>query len=94
MYVATRESVDDPWSAPVNLGTAVNTAAGESRPSLSWDARTLYFGRAPGPEGQSDIYVTTRDKVRLSAARAPAAAEAAAGHARPLTAAGRPQPGP
>ena len=63
LYVATRESIDDPWSQPANLGAAVNTAAAETRPSLSWDARTLYFGRAPGPEGQSDIYVTTRDKL-------------------------------
>jgi len=66
LYVATRESVDDPWLPPANLGAAVNTAAGESRPSFSWNARTLYFGRAPGPEGQSDIYVTTREKVRPS----------------------------
>ena len=51
VYVSTRASVDDPWSAPVNLGTAVNTAAGETRPSLSWDAQTLLFGRAPGPGG-------------------------------------------
>jgi hypothetical protein len=42
------------------LGDAVNTTAGESRPSLSWDARTLVFGRAPGPEGSSDIYISTR----------------------------------
>lgn len=63
VYVATRASADDPWSAPVNLGTAVNTSAGETRPSLSWDARTLLFGRAPGPEGMSDIYVATRDKL-------------------------------
>jgi hypothetical protein len=60
IYSATRDSVDDPWSAPVNLGAAVNTAAGETRPSLSWDARTLFFGRAPGPEGSSDIYRSTR----------------------------------
>ena len=63
VYVSTRVSGDDPWSVPVNLGTAVNTAAGETRPSLSWDARTLLFGRAPGPEGMSDIYVATRDKL-------------------------------
>ena len=63
VYVSTRSSVDEPWSPPVNLGTSVNTAAGESRPSLSWDARTLLFGRAPGPEGMSDIYVTTRDRL-------------------------------
>jgi hypothetical protein len=60
IYVATRQSTEDPWSAPVNLGGAVNTGAGETRPSLSWDAHTLLFGRAPGPEGMSDIYVSTR----------------------------------
>jgi hypothetical protein len=63
VYVSTRESVDDPWSAPVNLGTGVNTGAAETRPSLSWEAQTLLFGRAPGPEGMSDIYVATRDKL-------------------------------
>ena len=62
IWSATRDSVDDAWSAPVNLGSSVNTAAGESRPSFSWDAETLYFGRAPSPEGMSDIYVTTREK--------------------------------
>jgi hypothetical protein len=61
VYVSTRPSTDAPWSTPVNLGTAVNTGAAETRPALSWDARTLVFGRAPGPEGSSDIYVTTRD---------------------------------
>ena len=60
IYVSTRASTDDPWSAPQNLGDAVNTAVGETRPSLSWDAQTLLFGRAPGPEGSSDIYISTR----------------------------------
>jgi hypothetical protein len=61
IYVSTRSSADDPWSAPANLGSAVNTAAAETRPSLSWDARTLLFGRAPGPEGMADIYLSTRE---------------------------------
>jgi hypothetical protein len=60
VWVATRRSLHDPWSALVNLGTAVNTPAAETRPSLSWGGRTLLFGRAPGPEGLSDIYVATR----------------------------------
>jgi hypothetical protein len=60
VWIATRARVGDPWSTPVNLGAAVNTAAGETRPSLSWDALTLLFGRAPGPEGSGDIYVSTR----------------------------------
>jgi len=66
VWVATRDSVDLPWSAPVNLGDAVNTGAGETRPSLSWDAQTLLFGRAPGPEGIGDIYVSTRDELTAS----------------------------
>jgi hypothetical protein len=66
IWTATRDSVDDPWSAPVNLGPSVNTSLGESRPSLSWDAAQLLFGRAgpagtgEGGTGASDIYVSTR----------------------------------
>ena len=61
IYAAARTSVDDPWSAPDNLGSAINTAAGESRASLSWDGTTLLFGSTkPGGEGASDIYYSTR----------------------------------
>ena len=63
IWVATRRGVHDPWGAPVNLGGAVNTAAAETRPSLSRARATLLFGRAPGPEGMSDIYVTTRTRI-------------------------------
>jgi hypothetical protein len=66
IYAATRDDASDPWSAPVNLGDGVNTAVGESRPSFTWDAQGLFFGRAPGPEGMSDIFRSTRDKVRGS----------------------------
>jgi hypothetical protein len=60
LWSATRADIDAPWSTPVNLGPAVNTTAGESRPSLSQDGTQLLFGRAPGPEGGSDIYLTIR----------------------------------
>jgi Tol biopolymer transport system component len=63
VWISTRDSVQDPWSTPINLGAAVNTPAAETRPSLSWDARALLFGRAPGPEGMSDIYITSRDRI-------------------------------
>jgi WD40-like Beta Propeller Repeat len=66
IWVATRGSLRDPWSTPVNLGASVNTAAAETRPSLSRRAETLLFGRAPGPEGMSDIYVATREKLERS----------------------------
>ena len=62
LWVSTRQNVNDPWAAPITLGSAVNTAANETRPALSWDGTTLYFGRAPGPEGSSDIFVTTRER--------------------------------
>jgi WD40-like Beta Propeller Repeat len=62
IWASTRDSFSAPWSAPVNLGTAINTAAAESRPSLSRNARQLLFGRSPGPEGIGDIYVSTRSK--------------------------------
>jgi hypothetical protein len=60
IYAATRASVGDDWSEPENLVT-INSAAGESRASLSWDGRTLLFGSGrPGGEGSSDIYFSTR----------------------------------
>jgi len=51
-------------SPPTKLGDTVNTAVGETCPSLSSDAQTLYFGRTPRPEGMGDIFVSTRDKLK------------------------------
>ena len=62
IYVATRVGTSDPWSTPINLGHAVNSSASETRPSLSWDGTTLYFGSTRA--GSSDIYVTTRRRIR------------------------------
>lgn len=63
IYAATRSRTSDTWCSPVNLGANVNSSAGDTRPSLSWDGLTLYFGstRTGGTaEGSSDIYSTTR----------------------------------
>lgn len=60
IWIATRARAGDPWPAPTRLGTSVNTAASETRPSLSQTGDQLLFGRAPGPEGMSDIYRATR----------------------------------
>lgn len=47
------------WTAPQNLGSAINTTAGnEQRATLSRDGKRLYFGR------NGDIYMSTRQKVR------------------------------
>lgn len=61
LFSSSRASHSDPWSTPVNLGPDVNGPGGDTRPSLSWDGSTLYFGSVrDGVEGASDIYVTTR----------------------------------
>ncbi|HET8587448.1 MAG TPA: hypothetical protein VFM74_06185, partial [Candidatus Limnocylindria bacterium] len=52
VYTATRASTADAWSAPINLGPAVNTAGNETRSSLSGDGRRLHFGR------DGDIFVS------------------------------------
>lgn len=56
IYRSTRATDTDAWSAPVNLGPSVNTAAGESRPSLSGDGLRLHFGRL------GDIWVSSRSR--------------------------------
>jgi hypothetical protein len=60
IWSASRTKVGEPWSTAVNVGGVVNTGAAETRPSLSADGNQLLFGRSPGPEGMSDIYLTTR----------------------------------
>ena len=60
LYSATRESIDDPWSTPVILGTGREHDEQRDAGIVLGAAQTLYFGRAPGPEGSTDIYVTTR----------------------------------
>ena len=70
IWVATREHVDDPWSPPVNLVNAgtdsesVNTAASETRPSLTKRSDRLYFGRAPAAGGPGDVYTTERETLK------------------------------
>ncbi len=62
IYAATRHRLWTSWSAPVNLGSAINSPTSESRASLSWDGRTLVFGstRPESEAGSNDIYVSTR----------------------------------
>ena len=50
-----------PWSAPVNLGTPVNSALADTSPEISKDGRSLYF--ACCPLGPIDIYVSQRASV-------------------------------
>lgn len=54
IWTATRRSTGEPWGEPVNLGPGVNSAAGESRPSLSRNGKRLLFGTG------GEIYVSNR----------------------------------
>jgi hypothetical protein len=61
LWVSTRETTFDPWQAPVNLGSTVNTAFGDTQPNISADRLTLYFmSNRPGGCGGFDLYMTTR----------------------------------
>lgn len=71
IWVSTRESVDDPWGEPVNVGAPVNSAANDFCPTLARDGHTFYFvsNRAhPDACGGDDIYVT---RLRGDVARLP-----------------------
>lgn len=60
IYTATRSSLFEVWSEPQLLGSAVNSPAAETRPSLSRDGTRLYFGSSRNPGRSSDIFVATR----------------------------------
>jgi Tol biopolymer transport system component len=49
------------WSAPVNLGGAINSSANDQGPTISTDERTLFFASTrPGGYGGNDIWVSRR----------------------------------
>jgi hypothetical protein len=66
IWVSTRQSVDDAWGSPANLGATVNSPYTELYPCLSSDGLTLYFSDyysgtpRPGGLGGGDIWMTTR----------------------------------
>jgi outer membrane protein OmpA-like peptidoglycan-associated protein len=52
----------DEWSAPVNIGSPVNSYRWEAQPTVSADGRTLYFvSHRKSGYGGSDIYVSHKD---------------------------------
>jgi len=65
LWVATREDTADAWSAPVNLGSPLNTTSIDNNANLSSDRKTLFFSSdRPGGSGGLDLYITTRTKLR------------------------------
>jgi len=58
LYVATRQSIGEPWGEPVNLGSNVNSWADDISPSISADGLSLFFsdGDALGTVARVDSY--------------------------------------
>ncbi|MEO8574744.1 MAG: hypothetical protein ABI481_12305 [Pyrinomonadaceae bacterium] len=69
IWVATRDSVYESWSAPVKLGPNVNVPGYQDvNPALSFDGRTMLMAsRRPGGLGPAsfDIYMTTRRPIGI-----------------------------
>lgn len=63
LWVSTRQSATDRWSAPSNLGRPVNSEFAEIEPGLSHNGQTLLFSasQARGGVGLQDIWMSTRD---------------------------------
>ena len=61
LWVLTRDSIDQQWNTPENLGPEINTSMIEMAPCLSSDGLTLCFN-SPRSEGYGghDIYMTSR----------------------------------
>jgi Tol biopolymer transport system component len=53
-----------PWSAPINLGTIVNSTSYDACPTIAKSGLSLFFrSNRPGGQGGFDIYVTQRDSL-------------------------------
>jgi hypothetical protein len=65
LWVSTRQTTLDAWSAPVNLGAMVNGPFEDGQAFIASDRETLFFAsNRPGGLGNGDIYMTTREKKR------------------------------
>lgn len=70
IYVSTRSDTGATWAAPERIDNPfINTAASETRASLSGDGSRLYFGRKLDASDPGDIFVSTRDKLTGKRAR-------------------------
>ncbi|KXK04189.1 MAG: IPT/TIG domain, FG-GAP repeat-containing protein [Acidobacteria bacterium OLB17] len=70
IWTAKRSSTSVPWEAPVHLPAPINSAAGDTRASLSWDGKQMVVGSSrPGSEiggngnPSGDVWVMTRNRL-------------------------------
>jgi parallel beta-helix repeat protein len=61
LWIATRRTIHDSWSAPENLGAPIGSPSNDRLPFLSRDGRTLIFtSDRSGGVGSSDLWMSTR----------------------------------
>ena len=61
IWVSTRQSANDPWSAPENAGSPLNTPVADIHPELMQDALTLFISSdRTGGVGMTDLWMSTR----------------------------------
>src|SRR5688572_20755207 len=70
LWVSQRNSEEEEWGTPVNLGEVVNTSSDDLMPNLSRDGHRLFFvSRRPGSQTNAagiagfDIWMSWRDHV-------------------------------
>jgi len=67
MWVSARETIQDDWGTPVNLGSTVNWSGWDCKPDISADGCTLFFTRImtyhPGEDEDFDIWFTRRETI-------------------------------
>jgi Tol biopolymer transport system component len=58
---ATRQTIDDQWAAPENLGPTINSSVLDWSPTISADGLLLVFSSdRPGGIGKTDLWMTRR----------------------------------
>ncbi|MHC4206717.1 MAG: hypothetical protein ACYSTT_18850, partial [Planctomycetota bacterium] len=64
LWVTTRETIQDDWGTPMNLGSTINSDYLTHGSSVSLDGLSLYFAsNEPGGSGDLDLWFTTRPTV-------------------------------
>jgi hypothetical protein len=64
IWRAARETTEDEWAAPVNLGSTVNNSSFDWSPSISEDELLLVFcSNRPGGIGKTDLWMTRRSTI-------------------------------
>ena len=65
IWVSQRDSLEDPWEAPINLGPTINGPSNEYCSTFSFDGHWMIFvSDRPGGYGSYDLYISHRKDKR------------------------------